>query len=154
MKTNDCELRNTENNSFNDDFDTIVIHRNDKKKLTYDTTINVCEYDATGNLVRRTVSDLKGNVQNILITQYSGDEKTFSFNLTSEGDTTAKFTYKHQGIYLIEITEAKKIGMVDTTWFERNRVVKIIGHNNVGLKHKYVTNYNNKGDEIEEIAYR
>jgi len=135
--------------------DSVVAHRNDKKQFHYDTTINTFKYDLNGNEIRRVVLNVKGFIQKTSITQYSGNEKIFSFDITMQGDTIAKFIYNREGNFIKQIADIKEMGAVDTTWFDKEKIIKVIGHNDkMKMKYKFVTIYNDKGDEIENVSYK
>lgn len=131
--------------------DSVIAHRNDKKHFQYDTTINTYEYDSKGNQTR--VLDAKGTIQETTFTQYSGNAETFSFSLSPQGDTTSKMVFQKDGKLVKQISYIKETNTVDTIWLDNDKIVKMIGHNG-NRKHKDVTIYNDKGDEIESTSYK
>lgn len=133
--------------------DSVVVHRNDKKQFKYDTTLNTYEYDLNGNPTHVISSDTKGVVHVTTITQYSGNEKTFSFSLTPQGDTTGTLTFQHDGKLIKHIVDMKKMNTVDTIWFDNDKIIKSISHHGQ-MKYKNLTTYNDKGDEIESASYK
>lgn len=159
--------------------DSAVAHRNDKKHFEYDTTIISNEYNTNGNIVRTiesdskgaiqttsitqynvngnpihtTVFDKRGIVQETSITQYSGKDITFSCDLNSQGDTIATFVSIHEGNLIKQIANIKELNRVDTIWLDKDKVVKLIGHQGK-LKSKDETTYNDKGDEVESVSYK
>ncbi|MEP6465929.1 MAG: hypothetical protein ABJB05_06470 [Parafilimonas sp.] len=140
--------------SLNDyNLDSAVGHYKEKKQFHYDTTINTYEYDLNGNQTRMIDSDKKGVLKELSITQYSGNMKTFSFSLSPKGDTTSKIIFQQDGKLTKEISDMVEINADDTLWIENDKIVKDIGHNGK-MKHKDITIYNDKGDEIENTSYR
>jgi len=133
--------------------DSTVIRRNDKRQFQFDTSIITFEYDTKGNEIRSSVYDTKGMVQETTVTQYSGSEKTFSFSLTTQGDTTGTLTFQHEGKLIKHIVDMKKMNAVDTIWFDNDKIIKSISYYGK-MKHKDVTTYNDKGDEIESASYK
>jgi hypothetical protein len=90
--------------------DSAVAHRHDKRQFQYDTTISTFEYDDKDNVIRVIISDTKQIVHKISVTQYSGHEKIFSFSVTPDGDTTAKYIFKREGSLIKEIADVKELG--------------------------------------------
>jgi hypothetical protein len=133
--------------------DSVVAHRNDKKPVQFDTTISNYDYDNYGNLIRAIVSNTRKQILWISISEYSGNEQTFSYDITPQGDTSAKYTFKHEGDLLSRIGEMKELNTVDTTWFDKGKIVKSIGRHEK-RKYKNEISYNEKGDEIEKISYK
>lgn len=135
--------------------DSAIAHLNEKKEFQYDTTVSTYEYDVNGNEIRSIVSNARGVIQKTSITKYSGNEKLFSFDLTSQGDTTAKFVYKHEGKIIKQIADMKEMGAIDTAWLDKEKTIKVVGHiDKMKMKYKFVTTYNDKGDEIESASYK
>ncbi len=133
--------------------DSVIAHLNDKKQFQYDTSINTYKYDSNSNQIRVINSDTKEAVQEVTINQYFNNVQTFSYSLNSQGDTTGKLSFRHEGKLVRQISERKELNSVDTSWLDNNRIVKSVGFDG-RKRYKSITTYNSKGDEIENISYK
>jgi len=120
-----------------------------------DTTIGKFDYDVNGNLIKNTISDMKGIIKETLFNQYSGKEKISSFGINSNGDTISILKSQHDGKLIKRINISMEFGLTDTTWLDGKNIIKSISYNHkMEGKNKSLYKYNDRGDEIESMSYK
>jgi hypothetical protein len=136
--------------------DSAMAHRNDKKEFDIDTTVSLLNYDKQGNLIKTTITDMKGRIVGTAFYQHLDKEEISSYSINSSGDTTLRSISKHDGNLIKKVnTMSGKMDNVDTIWIDGKNVVKSISHSNsMNFKNKVINKYNSKGDRIESISYR
>jgi hypothetical protein len=126
-----------------------------KEQFQYDTTVIVNTYDDNGNLIQSVISDGNGKVRKTRKIEYEGNEKTFSYDISPQGDTMQKKKFERDGKLIKEFSLVRPIAGEDTTWYDGENIVEMIGHDDKrGVKYKFLTKYDDKGVKIESLSYK
>ena len=122
----------------------------------FDTIIKVNFYDQQGNLIKQTASNSNNVVQFNLFTFYANGQKTITYEVDENRDTTTMFRYKKVG----NLIEEKVVSKSDpnsyvTTWYDgKKKVKRIFYDSNTNRKLMETYKYDKKGNEVENISYK
>ncbi len=136
--------------------DSAVAHHNDKQAPHYDTSIIGFEYDIKGKLTKQFYKNSNKEIVETLTTLFSNRQKTLTFGISSNGDTTSICNYEKQGNLIAEIRHDKiNPFSIDTSLYDGSKVIQTVFiDRKINFRRKETYKYDDKGNEIENISYK
>lgn len=136
--------------------DSALAHHNDKKIISYDTSIISYQFDAEGNEINKVYRNPSREITETLTTLFSDKQKTQTFGVNSNGDTVSITNYTKHGNFVTEINHDKNnLLYTETNLYDGTKLVESISiDKRMNFNRKETYKYDNKGNEIENISYK
>jgi len=134
----------------------VAIYEGKRMAKHYDTTIIAFSYDEKGNLINEKRMSPDRISSETISTFYANGQKSIGYGIYDTGDTTSVIIYqKIDGIIIKTRTEKGSSFLTETTWYNGNHIIKnIISDPRTQWWSMETFQYDEKGNEIEHIAYK
>ena len=125
------------------------------KNAAIDTSISTFINNKEGKPVMSIVCDPQNDTTSITYNSYLDGERTASYSIGKNGDTTAKASWSKDVVYSREVNINKTLGEIDTTWWIKDKIYEGISHNTIRRsKSRTIYKYDSKGNKIESVTYK
>src|SRR4030095_10188861 len=117
-------------NELNQKIEEVTIQENidrfpNQQPVRYDTSSVSFHYDIHGNLVKEFYRDNKHEIVETLTTIFSGNQKTLTYGISPDGDTTLIFNFVNNGDLITEIRHDKvNPSLQDTIIYNGDKIIQ------------------------------